>query len=167
MVSNMAELWDAYNDKFEKLEGVTLVRGEKIEGDCYHMVCDVVVKHSDGSYLLMQRDYNKSHAGCWELTAGGSVLKDEKVEDGAVRELREETGITGLELKEIGRDVSDYHRALYIVYFGVYSGDKNSIILQRGETIAYKWVSRETLLKMPPYEMCSSRALGFLKEADL
>jgi len=36
------------------------------------------VKHIDGSYLIMQRDYGKHYGGKWELTAGGSALKGEK-----------------------------------------------------------------------------------------
>lgn len=163
----MAELWDAYDKSFKKIEGVTLVRGEKIVGDYYHMVCDVIVRHVDGTYLLMQRDYNKSHAGCWELTAGGSVLKDEQVEAGAFRELQEETGIVASTMRELGRDVSDYHRALYVVYLCIVDCEKTSVKLQQGETIAYKWVTGDSLLTMSKYEMCSSRALGFLCESGL
>ena len=52
------ELWDAYNSSFEKIEGMTLVREEqdKIPAGVYHLVCEVLVKHVDGTYLLMKRD---------------------------------------------------------------------------------------------------------------
>lgn len=51
------ELWDAYNRDFEKVSGVTLVRGDKIPGGLFHLVCDIIVRHTDGQYLLMQRDF--------------------------------------------------------------------------------------------------------------
>ena len=41
------------------------------------MVSEVIVKHTDGSYLLMQRDLRKHHGGEWEVTAGGSALQGE------------------------------------------------------------------------------------------
>ena len=50
------EIWDAYNSDFEKIEGVTLIRDEPIPKGMYHMFCNILVQHTDGSYLLMQRD---------------------------------------------------------------------------------------------------------------
>ena len=55
----MAELWDAYDIGLNKLDGVTLVRGEKLPDGVFHLVCEVAVKHKDGQYLLMQRDFKK------------------------------------------------------------------------------------------------------------
>ena len=42
------------------------------------MVCEILVRHTDGDYLLMQRDFRKSNfGGYYEATAGGSALKGE------------------------------------------------------------------------------------------
>ena len=41
----MAELWDAYDKKFNKIENTTLVRGETIPDGIYHLVSEVIVKH--------------------------------------------------------------------------------------------------------------------------
>lgn len=59
------------------------------------------MKHTDGTYLLMQRDYKKQFGGKWELTAGGSALQGESPLECAIRELREETGIVCSDLKEL------------------------------------------------------------------
>ncbi|RFT23130.1 NUDIX hydrolase, partial [Bifidobacteriaceae bacterium GH022] len=52
----MAEIWDAYDKEFNKLKNITLVRGEPIPDGMYHLVGEVIVKHIDGTYLIMQRD---------------------------------------------------------------------------------------------------------------
>lgn len=43
------ELWDAYNEAGEKL-GFDLVRGQKIPDGVYHLVCEVVVRGTDGDF---------------------------------------------------------------------------------------------------------------------
>ena len=88
------ELWDAYDRDFKKIQGVTLVRGEVIPEGFFHLVCEIIVRHIDGSYLIMQRDKRKHLGGMWEATAGGSALQGEEPAICAARELYEETGIT-------------------------------------------------------------------------
>lgn len=71
------ELWDAY-DRDEKRTGGELVRGEPIPDGLYHLVCEVLVRHADGDYLLMKRARSKKgYPGLYEATAGGSALKGE------------------------------------------------------------------------------------------
>ena len=88
------ELWDAYDRELNKL-GVTLVRGEEVPDGMYHLVSEVIVKHTDGEFLLMQRAPTKHFGGMWEATAGGSALCGESPLDCARRELLEETGLSG------------------------------------------------------------------------
>ena len=52
------EIWDAYK-KDGTLAGRDLIRGQAIDEGLYHLVSEVTVKHKDGSYLFMQRDYKK------------------------------------------------------------------------------------------------------------
>jgi len=159
------ELWDAYNSKFEKIEGLTLVRGEeaRIPEGVYHLVCHILVKHTDGTYLLMQRDFRKPYPGMWEATAGGSALKGETPLESAFRELQEETGIKASELTEIGRVVRDQTRSCYVEYLCVTDCDKDSVVLQEGETIAFKWAMAEDLISMPPEELLSVRMREYVK----
>ena len=132
------ELWDAYY-KNGALAGKTLVRGEKIPEGLCHAVAEVFVMHRDGSILLMQRDYSKeSFPGYYESTAGGAVLKGESFERAARRELFEETGIIAGELQFVYREFGKN----YIVkgFLCIIDIDKDSIVLQPGETISFKWV---------------------------
>ena len=82
----MVEIWDAYDKNFCKIENVRLVRGEVIPEGIYHLVCEIIVKHIDGTYLLMQRDFKKHLGGMWELTADGSALTNETPIECAIRE---------------------------------------------------------------------------------
>ena len=57
------ELWDAYDRNFNKIPIVVLTRGEVIKDGMYHLVCDIIVRHIDNSYLIMKRDLNKHLGG--------------------------------------------------------------------------------------------------------
>ena len=102
------ELWDAYNSNFEKIEGMTLVRDEVIPEGFYHLVCEILVRHVDGTYLLMKRDPTKPlYPNMWEATAGGSALQGETALEGAMRELREETGIVAERLDPLNKTLGE------------------------------------------------------------
>lgn len=163
----MTEIWDAYDRFFNKLENIRLVRGEAVPDGIYHLVCEIIVKHTDGTYLLMQRDFEKHCGGMWELTAGGSALAGESPTECAIRELREETGIVSSDLQEIRRVVHDGHHSLYIEYLCVTDCDKNDVILQMGETVDYKWIDRNTVLELEADALASPRALNIIEETDI
>ena len=59
------ELWDAYDVNFNKIEGKTLVRGEPVPDGVCHLVCDIIVKHTDGTYLLMHHGGKGTGWGGW------------------------------------------------------------------------------------------------------
>lgn len=163
----MLELWDAYDSQFNKIDNVKLIRGKAVPEGMYHLVCEIIVKHIDGTYLLMQRDFKKHLGGMWELTAGGSALTDETPTECAVRELREETGIEACNLQEIRKIVHDGHRSLYVEYLCVTDCDKNAIVLQEGETVDYKWVDKTVILEMETDTLASSRAYKLVKELNI
>ena len=156
------ELWDAYDKNFNIINGISLVRGEVIPEGMYHLVCDVYVRHTDGDILLMQRDFNKTHGGCWEATAGGSALKGENPLECAIRELYEETGIEEYEITELGKVVCEKHKSIYVEFLVVTNCDKSNIRLQEGETIDFKWI-KESKLNHFEGTLITDRILKFLK----
>ena len=42
--------------------------------------------------------------------------------------------------------------------------DKSSVVLQEGETLAYKWVTAEELRSIPLNEMATQRMMNFIEE---
>lgn len=160
------ELWDAYDANFNKIEGVTLVRGEEasFSDDVFHLVCDILVRHTDGTYLLMQRDPRKHYGGMWEASAGGSALQGETPLDAARRELAEETGIAASDLIEVGRIADKSHHSVYAEFLCVTDWDKDKIQLQEGETVNYRWVSTDELLSMSKNELVTHRIQQFISE---
>lgn len=139
------EIWDAYFQD-GAFAGCTLVRGEAIPEGLYHLVCEILVRHADGDYLLMQRDWSKKgYPGYWEATAGGSALKGEDTMTCARRELLEETGLAAESLKEIGRFVS--RDTIYQQFLCIAGGEKAAVTLQEGETIAYRWVTEGEFIR--------------------
>ena len=163
----MTETWDAYDRDFNRIENHILIRGENIPEGLYHLVSEIIVRHTDGTYLIMQRDSSKTFGGTWELTAGGSALQGEAPRSCALRELQEETGITSGNLHEIGRFINDSYQSLYVEYLCITDCNKNTVALQPGETSAYKWVTRKDLLEMSPDILISSRAMKLMKEQNL
>ncbi len=158
------ELWDAYDKNFILIEGVTLKRGEKIGNDVFHLVCDIIVRHTDGDYLIMQRDARKHYGGMWEATAGGSALKGESPLQCAARELFEETGIRANTLTEVGRVVDNECHSAYVEYLCVTDCDKDSVKLQDGETSDFRWVDKGTLINMKKDELITERMQLFIDE---
>lgn len=140
------EIMDAYRED-GSLAGYDLVRQEPVPDGLYQLVCEVLVKHADGTFLVMQRDQNKiGYPGMFEASASGAALKGETPLVAAKRELREETGINAEELTPIYLFLKVEH-IFFCRYLCVTDCDKSSVILQPGETIAYRWLEKKEFLR--------------------
>lgn len=149
------ELWDAY-DRSGKKTGLTLIRGEKIPANLYHLVSCIVVRHTDGDFLLMRRAPEKKHyPNIWEIGAGGSVLQGETAKESAHRELEEETGIASGQWSYLGRYVE--RDTIYEGYVCVTDHPKNQIRLQPGETSDYRWLTPEAFIAFFDSDQCIER----------
>ena len=141
------EVWDGYFID-GTLANIDLIRGEVFPEGLYHMSCEVLVKHKDGDYLLMRRDFSKSnYGGYYEATAGGAALKGENKIECIKRELFEETGIISENFKELDRFIYDESKCIFYTFLCSVDCNKTSIKLQEGETMSYKWVSEKDFIK--------------------
>lgn len=158
------EIWDSYDRNFQKIEGLKLVRGEAVPDGVFHLVCEIIVRHVDGTYLLTQRDARKHYGGMWEATSGGAAICGETPLECVVRELREETGIEANNPTELGRVLSEDSHCIYVEFLCITDCVKDSIVLQEGETSAYKWVTKDELVNMKKSELVTKRMQRFLDE---
>ncbi|MBE5868673.1 MAG: NUDIX domain-containing protein [Lachnospiraceae bacterium] len=141
------EVWDAYT-KSGVLTSKKLIRGEAIPDDLYHMVCEVLVQHEDGSYLCMKRSASKhNYPGYYEATAGGSALQGENKYQCIARELYEETGLICDSFTEIGCFIYDDDHCIFHCFICQVNCDKNAIKLQAKETDDYKWMPETDFIK--------------------
>ncbi len=93
---------------------------------------DAVVFRKNGTnteVLLIQRGHYP-YEGMWALP-GGFVDMEETLEEAVVRELKEETGLTGIKLEQL-HAFSDIHRDprgrnISIIFWGMASTDNSSV----------------------------------------
>lgn len=87
------ELWDLYNERRE-LTGRDHIRGEEAPQGFYHLVVHIWIRNRKGEYLISQRSADRpAYPLMWECV-GGSVTKGEDSLTGALRETKEEVGLT-------------------------------------------------------------------------
>ena len=87
------------------------------------------------------------YPGFWEASAGGSAIKGEEPLEAACRELFEETGLKPDSMELVNILYKDTSRSFFHSYVARVSCDKDSVVLQDGETVDYKWVGKEEFLE--------------------
>lgn len=134
------EIWDAYDKEGNKL-GFDQFRDEPIPEGVYHIVVEIYTVTENNEVLITQRYQNKPWALKWEVT-GGSILKGETPEQGAIRELMEETGIkvTDSDLNFVYSYIYKDIPSIYKCFVVFINKEKIKIQLQEGETIDYRYL---------------------------
>ena len=89
----MTEQWEVFDINRIKT-GKVVNRGCNLEMDEFHLIVHVWIKANKHQYVISKRSMEKDYApGLWE-TPGGCVQLDETPLDAAIREVKEEIGIT-------------------------------------------------------------------------
>lgn len=157
------ELWDAY-DRHGNKTGWTIIRGEPIPSGSYHLVSCVVVRHTDGDFLILCRSAQKeAYPNILEIGVGGCAMQGEDARSCAIRELEEETGIVCDCLTETGRYVDDYSQAIYEGYLCTTDIDKDKIRLIPEENSEYFWYTTEEFIEFFHSDLCLDRFKRRLK----
>lgn len=140
------ELWDAYDREGRPL-GFDVVRGEPMPDGVYHLVVEIYAVTHDGRVLVTRRHPDKPWGLHWEIT-GGSVVKGEDPVTGALRELREETGlrVTAGDLCPVYVDTRpgiDGYSTIYHSFLTFFDPEEQTIALQEGETVDWRLLPYE------------------------
>ena len=124
---------------------------------------NVIAITQEGKFIIEQQYRHGIQQQVFELCAGVCETNEKPI-DAAKRELFEETGIESDELIEIGLVLHYSHKTYYVDYLCITDADKNSIVLQDGETSAFKWVTAKELRSMSRNELATMRQLNFIEE---
>lgn len=146
MRSSLGEPWDVYDGK-RNLLGRIHRRGDPLPEGEYHLAVHVWVCNAKGQFLLTQRSPNKGYPLLWECSGGSALAGDDSL-TAALREVREETGLTlnahnGLCL--FSDLVDDCIRDVWLFRQEV---DLDDIVLLEGETCDAKLVTVDELLRL-------------------
>ncbi|MGB9602795.1 MAG: NUDIX hydrolase [Verrucomicrobiia bacterium] len=105
-----------------------------------HRAVHILIFNSSGEVFLQKRSMKKDRSpGVWDSSASGHVDRGETYDDAAMRELKEELGITGkIELKKrLKLNASPETDNEFVwVYTGLYEGEFN---LNKDEISYGKW----------------------------
>jgi len=159
----MAEYFDLYDENRKPL-GRVIERGKPLKDGEYHLGVSVWIYNSKGEWLISRRSPDKyPKPGMWEATGGG-VSAGEDTLAGAVREAKEELGVS-LNPEEGVLFLTKKSRHAFGDTW-VFKSDEpiEAIVLQPGETCDAKWAAPEEILRMtksgeflapenPPYMM--------------
>lgn len=101
----------------------------------------VVIRKSKGSYeVLLARRAIEPCKGMWTVP-GGHLDKGERFDEAAVRELQEETGITGILLERVGvfdrPDRDPRWRSVSVAYRGLLPGGAR--LKKSSEASEFRW----------------------------
>lgn len=144
--SSADELWDVY-DEHRNSAGRLHRRGDPLPKGEYHLVVYVWMLNSRGEFLLTKRSPNKGFPNLWESTGGSALAGDDSL-TAAMREVREETGLT----LDPGKG-----RILFTLQGDNYFGDVwlfrqdfdlADVVLQKGETVDKMYADKEAILAM-------------------
>lgn len=132
MQSGAGELWDIY-DKDRNFTGRTHRRGDRMQDGDYHLTVHVWLMNSKGEFLLTKRSPNKGFPNLWETTGGSALAGDDSL-TAALREMKEETGISLS--PENGQLVTTIFGDYYIcdVWLFREEHDLSEVVLLEGET---------------------------------
>lgn len=114
----------------------------------YHLVVHIWVKNSNGEYLIQRRSIDREPmSGEWAAT-GGSVQSGETSTQAAIRELKEELGISlkDNELKFVTRMVRK--NSVVDIWMAGVDVSIDCLELQEEEVMDAKWVNEEEFKTM-------------------
>jgi len=143
------EIWEILNNKRQKT-GKTVMRGEAMGEDEYHLVVDVWIKNSNGQFLIIKRSPSIPLPNLWAIPGGSAVLGEDGLA-AAIRETKEEIGVClnpdiGQLFKTFIRDTSKIKCFKDVWLFN--SDIEEEIFLQAEEVIDWMWASKVQIREM-------------------
>ena len=142
------EIWDVYDENRART-GKTVSRGEPLLPGERHLAVHVCLFNTRGEMLIQQRQHTKpSYPDYWDVSVGGGVIAGETPRAAAMRELREELGLT-LDLSQTVAAVTLSFDGGFDDYFlADCDVPLSALTLQAEEVQAARWAGREEIQAM-------------------
>ena len=142
------ELWDLY-DKNRKLTEDTMVRGDEMKPDTYHLVIHVVIFNSENQMLIQKRKHDKaSNPNMWDVSVGGSVTAGEMSQLGAMRETEEELGLQIDLHNQLPHLSITFERGYDDIYIVNREAEINELAVPNDEVSDAKWATIDEIYEM-------------------
>ena len=149
----MAEYWDILDENGNKT-GRLHKRGEPLLPGDFHLVIGVWIMNPNGEFLISKRSPDKYPLpNMWENTGGSAVTGDDSLTT-ALKEVREELGITlnpadGVLFRQ-SREVHQHNGSGMFIDIWLFFTDVNldDVVLQEGETCDARLACRDTINRM-------------------
>lgn len=126
------------------------VRNKLYKNQGIHVITALFTIEQGVIKVLLIKRKNEPFFGDWVLT-GGALFNNEDLEDGALRELKEKTGITGVEIKQFkafGKvDRSPVMRMVAVGFVGIIDSKRVNVLRETKNTSNADWFPID---KIPP-----------------
>ena len=123
--------------------------GNAIDNGIAVRICRIFIRNDEAKLLIQKRsDNHLSLPGRWDQSAAGHVDAGETYEQAALRELKEEMGIIGVELTELNKfyteetDESKVKKRFNKIFMGIYNG---KVTIDNDEVSDYEWIETAEL----------------------
>lgn len=148
ILTEKEELWDVY-DMYREKTGKLHPRGKRLADGEYHLTVHACIFDGQGRMLIQKRQpFKKGWSGLWDITVGGSVTAGENSQEGIMRELSEELGLT-LDLHRVRPHLTvQFDQGFDDMYLIKKEVDLSSLTLEYEEVEAVKWASLDEILTM-------------------
>jgi 8-oxo-dGTP diphosphatase len=150
MEAHMDEQIDIYDENKSLVGRTHPRRNPRADGD-FCLVVHVLVRNSDGLFLITKRAHKHYLPDFWENT-GGAVVAGETSLEAAMREFNEETGFTLVpklgELLFTDKVVNSGWSCFMDNWLFRQDFDIAGFVPQEGETVAARWATLEEIITL-------------------
>lgn len=138
------ELFDLYDINRKPL-GITMERGGVQPQGTYRLVVHICIFSTDNKMLCQKRVASKKvFPDLWDISCGGCVDSGETSLQGAIRETKEELGIT-LPSDAMAMLTVHFNYGFDDIYCVTMDVDESELTLQAEEVAEAKWLTKEQI----------------------
>lgn len=160
---------DIQDEQFIVVNEKDEIVGYKTRYECHHnkslihRAINIALFNSKGQIVLQKRSLQKDlYPGYYALSSTGHVSKGETYEEAAIRELKEEMGVSKINLKRIDTFLvpAKDETEMIALFTGVYDGD---YLYPSDEVESIHYFFSSELQKLNKITPCSQKSLQILK----